>query len=635
MVHRIGGVGSDTLHGTKGDDVISGADSGDHISGGSGNDVLYGFGPQDRHVNSGTIEVTELATVSGRAIFATSPPGQPGKLYIVEQSGSIEILDLNTNQVSAMPFLKIPDSHLSHGNEEGLLGLAFDPNYATNRKFYVDETGANGDINIVQYKRSSSDPDIANPSSKKEILKIPHPDFANHNGGWISFGPDGDLYIAVGDGGSHGDPNGHAQNLHSLLGKILHIDVEHDDFKGDNSRNYAIPDDNPFVGKNGRDEIWDYGLRNPFRDSFDSATGDLYIGDVGQNAHEEIDYVKGNKGGQNFGWNLWEGNFPFDSTSNKHDPSVHYPIIDVPHQSGPFGGRTIIGGYVYHGPGGGQGLYFFDDAASNNFWTTRVVNGHATQYQNIASYLRGDTSDLDQIVSWGLDGTGRLYATGLDGQIFRITPSAAAGDFNDKLNGGEGRDKLFGGAGDDVLNGGPGRDLLKGGLGSDTASYARTDSAVHVDLRISGMQNTGGGDRDTLFSIENLIGSSNGDRLIGNGRDNKLAGAAGADTLSGGDGKDRFFYKSVGDSIQKHADVITDLSNEDVIKLQAIDANVHKGGNQAFHLVANLSGHAGELALALNSSGDTVIRGDVDGDGKADLVIHISGDHTDFTHFIL
>ncbi len=193
-----------------------------------------------------------------------------------------------------------------------------------------------------------------------------------------------------------------------------------------------------------------------------------------------------------------------------------------------------------------------------------MVGGKATQFQNIADYFRGDKGALQDVVSWGVDGTGRLYAISLDGNVFRISPSTAAGDYADKLNGGSGSDKIFGGAGNDTLIGGAGKDVLDGGLGAD-----------------------------------------------------------------------RFVFRHASDSARGAPDVISDLHNNDIIKLQAIDANTHSGGDQAFHLVSHFTGHAGELFLHLDGKGDTVIRGDVNGDGKADLVIVAAGDHTDFTHFIL
>jgi Ca2+-binding RTX toxin-like protein len=563
MAHIKGTIGSDDLHGTRDRDVVSGADSGDKISGRGGDDVLYGFGAVDTDPESGTIQVDRIVTGLDASLFGASPPGEPNKLFVPEQhSGAIQIVNLNTNTVSATPFLDIPDNQLATGGEQGLLGLAFDPHYAANGKFYVDITNAQGDTEIWQYKRSDANPDVADPASKKLILRIDQP-FANHNGGWIAFGPDGYLYIAMGDGGSGGDPLGNAQNLHSLLGKILRIDVHGDDFPGDNTRNYAIPSDNPFVGHAGADEIWEFGLRNPWRDSFDSATGDFYIADVGQDAHEEIDYVAaGTPGGLNFGWNVREGDFAYNGPD---DPAFTDPIIDIPHDSSPFGGETVIGGYVYHGPGGGQGLYVFDDAASNNFWTTRVVDGAATQYVNIGAYLRGDVAPLDNIVSWAVDGSGRLYAVGLDGELFRFTPSAAAGDAGDLIRGGPGDDTIFGGAGDDRLRGGPGHDTLHGGLGSDVFVYAKTT-----------------------------------------------------------------------DSYRGHADLIIGLNSSDSIDLAGIDADTTLAGDQAFSVVPHFSHNPGELILAFHrAGGHTLLKGDVDGDGRADFVVQIAGHHVGFDNFML
>jgi glucose/arabinose dehydrogenase len=582
MANLNGTIGTDTLVGTSGADTISGRDSADVISGGKGNDTLYGFGSGDVKASAGTIKVELVTSGLSDSLFGASPPGEANKLFVAEQSsGRIEIVDLSNGHVAATPFLDIPDGELSHDHEQGLLGVAFDPNYAKNGKFYIDMTNADGDTEIWQYTRSASDPEQADVSSKKLIMRIDQP-FANHNGGWLAFGPDGNLYIAMGDGGNAGDPHGNAQNLDSLLGKILRIDVHHDDFKGDATKNYAIPDDNPFVGKDGADEIWAYGLRNPWRDSFDSATGDLYIGDVGQNAHEEIDYIKaGTPGGLNFGWNVREGDFPYNGGGD--DPSFTDPIIDVPQTEGEFSGNTIIGGYVYHGPGGGQGLYFFSDVGSGNFWTTRVVDGKATQYVNINDQFVGDTDQLDGIVSWAVDGAGRLYAIGLDGQVFRITPGAAAGDAGDTLNGGDGNDNIYGGLGADKLRGGAGDDVLFGGR-----------------------------DEDTLY------------------------GGAGADSLKGGEGADKFLYTALTDSHGAHRDTIAYVSNIDVVDVSHIDADATRSGNQKFAQVDHFTGHAGQMFVHFNASDNlTYVRFDVNGDSKADMTIQIMGDQHNLDNFIL
>ncbi|HEX2593424.1 MAG TPA: PQQ-dependent sugar dehydrogenase [Rhizomicrobium sp.] len=636
MSVKNGTLKSDKLIGDDSDDILSGRDSGDELRGNGGNDILYGYGTGDAGARPGSIQVDMIASGLTGSLFATSAPGEPDKLFIVEQhTGEIKVLDVNTGAINATPFLNIPDNNLAKGGEQGLLGLAFDPNYATNGKFYVDLTNADGDTEIWRYTRSSGD--TAELSSRKLIMRIDQP-FANHNGGWIGFGPDGDLYIATGDGGGTGDPNGNAQNVNSLLGKILRVDVHHDDFANDHMRNYAVPDDNPFVGKDGADEVWVYGLRNPWRDSFDPATGNFYVADVGQSEHEEINVLNAGSGGANLGWDQWEGNSPYESTSSQHDPSVTYPVIDIPHHGGDpdYKGATVIGGYVYRGPGGGEGLYFFSDLASGNFWTTRIVDGVATQYRNINDQLIGDTDQLDRIVSWATDGTGRLYAVGLDGQIFRFTPANAAGDGNDLLYGGSGDDKLYGGIGDDVLTGGVGNDLLNGGPDRDTASYASARSSVFVSLANTSAQNTVGAGIDTLQSIENLTGSGFNDVLTGDSGANVLTGGRGLDFLSGNGGSDTFAYLAASDSKGEKIDRIMDIANDDHIDLSAIDANTTQSGNQAFTLVTKFGHHAGELALKYDSANNlTLVRGDVDGDGHAELVIQLSGNHTDFGGFIL
>ncbi len=282
--------------------------------------------------------------------------------------------------------------------------------------------------------------------------------FSNHNGGWMGFGPDGFLYIASGDGGSGGDPQNNAQNLNSLLGKILRIDVNSDSFPTDPNRNYAIPAGNPFAGATaGADEVWLYGLRNPWRASFDSVTGDLWIGDVGQGAREEVDRIPAGVGGLNLGWRFKEGLLPY---TGQAPGGLTDPILDYGRTTPLFNGFSITGGYVYRGPGGANGLYVFGDFVTGNLWTVSYANSQAQDFINRNAQLAVSGGDFDQIASFAVDGTGRLYMIGLDGDIHRLTPGTTAGDGMDYLRGEDGNDQIHGGFGFDDVHGNAGNDTV-------------------------------------------------------------------------------------------------------------------------------------------------------------------------------
>ncbi len=477
----------DTITGTENADTISGGDSSDTIHGGGGDDLIFGFGPADTAADAGVITAHRVASFN-EPLFGASPPGDPDHMYVIEDTGTIKRVDLTTGQVSATPVLTIPGSEITSGSERGLLGMAFSPTYATDGKVYLDLTNQHGDTEIREYTRSAGDPNTLDPASKRILLTVAQP-FANHNAGWIGFGQDGDLYVTFGDGGSGGDPFNNAQNMSSLLGKILRIDVRSDDFPGDPGRNYHIPSDNPFVGVDGAaPEIWYLGLRNPFRVSFDSATGDFYIADVGQGVKEELDYVAGGVGGLNFGWNVREG---FNMFNGPDSPAFTPPVLDYPHNNGPYGGFAVIGGYVYHGPGGAQGVYFFADDGSSNIWTTHVVDGQVQDFLNRNLYIRSDAGAIVNPTSFAVDGHDRLYIMDFN-DLFRLTPTESAGDGNDQIFGDAGNDTIFGGAGDDMLDGGADNDVLQGGMGndqiiggpgSDTAVYfgAHTDYTLTFD----------------------------------------------------------------------------------------------------------------------------------------------------------
>ena len=270
-----------------------------------GADLIYGFDPNGPQSQASEIIATRVAAGLGQPLFVVAPPDDPNRLFIVEKTGLIKILDLATGQVLATPFLNVSSQILTDG-ERGRLGLAFDPAFASNGLFYLNLINMSGDTEIRRY-HVSANPNVAEPASTP-ILTIDQPSFSNHKGGWIGFGPDGYLYAALGDGGSGGDPLGSGQNINSLLGKILRVDVHGDDFPVDPTRNYAVPADNPFVGSDGLDEIFAFGLRNPWRPSFDRGLGDFYIADVGQGQWEEIDIGQSSA---NYGWNTFEGPVPF------------------------------------------------------------------------------------------------------------------------------------------------------------------------------------------------------------------------------------------------------------------------------------------------------------------------------------
>ncbi|KKK75600.1 hypothetical protein LCGC14_2872090, partial [marine sediment metagenome] len=326
-------------------------------------------------VQAGEVGTERIASGLSRPVFVTAPPGDTSRLFIVEQwTGMIKILNLSSGTINATPFLDIDG--LSGASEQGLLGLAFDPDYATNNRFYVNLTASSEDTYVRRYEVSAN-PDIADANSATTVMTFYQPQW-NHNGGWLGFGPDGYLYVSTGDGGGgydtgtgHTAGTGNSQDTtNNLLGKLLRIDVGVgvDDFPGDPNRNYGIPASNPFVAVSGDDEIWAYGLRNPWRPSFDRLTGDLYIADVGQETREEINFQSaGSPGGQNYGWRLREGTVQTPGGGGGAKPTGAVdPIYDYNHGFGPTEGHSLTGGYVYRGPIAElKGLYFFADYVSN------------------------------------------------------------------------------------------------------------------------------------------------------------------------------------------------------------------------------------------------------------------------------
>lgn len=333
-----------------------------------------------------------------RPVQVTSAPDGSGRLFVVEQAGLIWVV--RDGARSEAPFLDIEELVGSQGNEQGLLSVAFHPGYAENGQLFVNYTDRGGDTVVARY-RASSDPERADAAGAEVLLRIAQP-APNHNGGLLKFGPDGYLYIGTGDGGAAGDPWGSGQNLEALLGKILRIDV-------DGAPPYTIPADNPFVGQAGaRAEIWAWGLRNPWRFSFDRATGDLYIADVGQNEQEEVHFqASGSPGGENYGWNVMEGDACFRAAGCDQS-GLELPVAVYGH-SGPEGGCSITGGYVYRGAAYPQiaGVYLYADYCSGNMW---ALQRGGDGWQNT---LAG-TINI-RVSSFGEDAAGELYLTDRDG----------------------------------------------------------------------------------------------------------------------------------------------------------------------------------------------------------------------------
>ena len=349
--------------------------------------------------------------VSGlnRPIFLTHAGDGSNRLFIVEQDGIIRLYKDGALQVT--PFLDISGPVNSAGNEQGLLGLAFPPNYASVGHFYVFYTAAGGTLTLSRFSLSG-DPDVADPNSGQVVLTIPHGANTNHNGGTILFGPDGYLYWTVGDGGGGGDQPNNAQNINVLLGKVLRIDVE-----TGSPATYTIPASNPFVGVPGLDEIWAYGLRNPWRVSFDRQTGDFYVADVGQDAWEEVDFQPASStGGENYGWHVLEATHCYNPGSGCVPPVGYVPpVAEYNHGSNDSYGCAITGGYVYRGAAypSMQGVYFSGDYCTGRVFGMQNVGGAW-----VFSQLLGTPYNVS---SFGEDEAGNLYLVDLGGSIYLVT----------------------------------------------------------------------------------------------------------------------------------------------------------------------------------------------------------------------
>jgi glucose/arabinose dehydrogenase len=341
-------------------------------------------------------------------LYVTAPPEDRRRQFIVEQGGRIRVI--RGGRVLRRPFLDV-SGRIVAGGEQGLLGLAFAPDYARSRRFYVNYTNRSGDTRIVEYRARRGNPDLADPSSARVVLAQDQPE-PNHNGGQLAFGPDGLLYIGFGDGGGGGDEHGargNGQSLGTVLGKILRIDP-----RRSGGRAYRIPSGNPFAGRSGaRGEIYSYGLRNPWRFSFDRETGDLSIGDVGQDEREEISFVRRDEGrGANFGWRTFEGTHRL--YSGEDAPSHVRPVIEKTHDDG---WCSITGGYVLRSPDlpSLQGKYVYGDFCQGRLRAARLGPGDASDDRTLG------LPTVDSLSSFGEDALGRVYVTSLNGPVYRLT----------------------------------------------------------------------------------------------------------------------------------------------------------------------------------------------------------------------
>jgi glucose/arabinose dehydrogenase len=335
------------------------------------------------------LHLRQIASGLDSPVYMTATRSEPGKLYVVEQPGVIRVIV--NGKVRAKPFLDIR-SMVRSGGEQGLLSMAFHPSYKRNHRFFVYFNERSGDVRVYEFRSNGT---VGLRRTAKPLLRVPHREFDNHDGGQLQFGPDGRLYAGTGDGGSGGDPHNHAQNLSSHLGKLLRLNVN---------------------GRRGRWQIAGYGLRNPWRFSWDRATRDLYIGDVGQDSWEEVDVRTPSQQGflNNFGWRVWEGRSRYENGQRTNSGgTLVFPIVVYNHDVG----CSITGGYVYRGRSvpAARGRYFYGDYCSGRIWSLRAVHGKLQDN-------RQESMRVSSRSSWGQDASGELYAVSLEGRIYKLSP---------------------------------------------------------------------------------------------------------------------------------------------------------------------------------------------------------------------
>jgi glucose/arabinose dehydrogenase len=373
-------------------------------SGGRANgSTTSGGAEQGAQTARGGVRLVQVGRFN-QPVYVTGAPGDTHRLFVVEKGGRIVVVV--NGHARSRPFLDISGLVMSGGDEQGLLSVVFAPDYPRSGRFYVSYTISNNDVRVAAYRRAGHDPNVAIPGSARTVITVKHT-FTNHNGGQLQFGPDGNLYFGVGDGGSEGDPMNLGQNTGVLDGKILRIDPRP-------NGGYSIPKQNPFVGNSGRrPEIWAYGLRNPWRFSFDRLTGDLVIGDVGQDAEEEVDFApRGTGAGANYGWSVFEGDRRNKSGTA---PGAVAPVLVTLHSAG---NCAIISGYVVRDRSlhSLYGRYVYGDLCKPGIRSVKLARGHARED-------RATGLAVSEMASFGQDTLGRVYAVSLSGPIYRLAPN--------------------------------------------------------------------------------------------------------------------------------------------------------------------------------------------------------------------
>lgn len=583
---------------------IDGSTGGDSLSGTAGADLINGAPPA---LQAGaSVNATQVGSGLGALVFATAAPGDAGRLFLLTKGGVLRSLDLATGAAQQVADLS---AEIDDAGEQGLLGLAFHPEFWGNGKLYLYLTNNAGDMELREYTVDPADQGALLASSMRVLLTVPQPGTAtNHKAGWIGFGPDGRLHIATGDGGPGGDPNNTGQNPNDLLGSILRIDVDRDDFPADAARNYGIPAGNPFAnGIGGAPEVWAHGLRNPYRDSFDRGTGALWIADVGQGRREEINI---GAPGANFGWKLYEGDltYPGGLPAGTLPPGITGPVFAYGRGAGD---QSVTGGHVHRGPESGlTGSYIFGDFVSGRVWRLFDADDDGVfQAGERGEILAASVMGARTLTSFAEDAEGRLYAIGIDGRVLRLDVGGGGLDGADTIDAGDGDDRVFAGAGHDRVLGGRGRNLLSGMEGADTligGNLADTlIGGAGVDLLAGGAGN------------DQLMGGAGGDRLNGGAGNDLISGGAGGDVLAGGAGADRFRWSSVADSPRGQPfDRVLDF---DSAAGDRLDLSALVGGTFGFIGTAGFAATGAQIR-AVPLAGATRVEVSLDG-GPADLLI--------------